>query len=117
MSVADETLSPVLRLLLAQSMPPSVCRWCLTRLSSASYVAFFHFSSRVSHRTIGDAVDRVLDERERIGIDFRTELFNAFNNVIFAGPQTNVTSADFGKIRLSQVNTPRQIQFGLRFSY
>jgi hypothetical protein len=54
---------------------------------------------------------------ERYSLDFRTELFNAFNNVIFAGPQTNVTSADFGRIRLSQVNVPRQIQFGLRFSY
>jgi hypothetical protein len=54
---------------------------------------------------------------ERFGLDFRTELFNAFNNVIFNGPQTNVTSADFGLIRLLQVNTPRQIQLGLRFSY
>jgi len=54
---------------------------------------------------------------ERFALDFRTELFNAFNNVIFAGPQTNVTSADFGRIRLQQVNTPRQIQFGLRFVY
>jgi hypothetical protein len=44
-------------------------------------------------------------------------MFNAFNNVVFAGPQTNVTSADFGRIRLRQVNAPRQIQFGLRFSY
>ena len=39
------------------------------------------------------------------------------NGWIFAGPQTNVTSADFGRIRLRQVNTPRQIQFGLRFVY
>ena len=62
-------------------------------------------------------IEKRIAVNERIGIDFRTELFNAFNNVIFAGPQTNVTSADFGKIRLSQVNTPRQIQFGLRFSY
>jgi hypothetical protein len=54
---------------------------------------------------------------ERFSLDFRTELFNAFNNVIFGGPQTNVTSADFGRIRLSQVNVPRQIQFGLRFNY
>jgi hypothetical protein len=54
---------------------------------------------------------------ERFSLDFRTELFNAFNNVIFNGPQTNVTSADFGRIRLLQANTPRQIQFGMRFSY
>ncbi|HUQ93804.1 MAG TPA: TonB-dependent receptor, partial [Bryobacteraceae bacterium] len=52
---------------------------------------------------------------ERYALDFRTELYNAFNNVIFGGPQTSITSADFGRIRLSQVNIPRQIQFGLRF--
>jgi DNA-binding winged helix-turn-helix (wHTH) protein len=43
-------------------------------------------------------------------------LFNAFH-VVFAAPQTSITTADFGRIRLSQVNIPRQIQFGLRFVY
>jgi hypothetical protein len=62
-------------------------------------------------------IEKRISFTERYSLDFRTELFNAFNNVIFAGPQTNVTSADFGRIRLLQVNTPRQIQFGLRFSY
>lgn len=33
-----------------------------------------------------------------------------FNNVIFGGPQTNLLSADFGRIRLPQV------KFGLRFN-
>jgi len=54
---------------------------------------------------------------ERFNLDFRTELYNAVNQVIFAGPVGSVTSADFGKIRLNQVNTPRQIQFGLRMSF
>jgi len=62
-------------------------------------------------------IEKRISFTERFALDFRTELFNAFNNVVFAGPQTNVTSADFGLIRLSQVNVPRQIQFGLRFSY
>jgi hypothetical protein len=62
-------------------------------------------------------VEKRIAFTERYALDFRTELFNAFNNVVFAGPQSNVTSADFGRIRLLQVNTPRQIQFGLRFSY
>lgn len=62
-------------------------------------------------------IEKRISFTERYSLDFRTELFNAFNNVIFAGPQTNITSADFGRIRLQQVNTPRQIQFGLRFSY
>ena len=54
---------------------------------------------------------------ERMGLDFRTELYNGLNQVIFAGPNTTVTSGDFGRIRLSQANRPRQIQFGLRFSF
>jgi hypothetical protein len=62
-------------------------------------------------------IEKRISITERFALDFRTELFNAFNNVVYAGPQTSVTSADFGIIRLSQVNTPRQIQFGLRFSY
>jgi hypothetical protein len=62
-------------------------------------------------------IEKRISFTERYALDFRTELFNAFNNVVFAGPQTNITSADFGRIRLQQVNTPRQIQFGLRFSY
>jgi hypothetical protein len=62
-------------------------------------------------------IEKRISLTERYALDFRTELFNAFNNVVFAGPTTNVTSADFGVIRLQQVNTPRQIQFGLRFRY
>jgi hypothetical protein len=62
-------------------------------------------------------IEKRISITERYALDFRTELFNAFNNVIFGGPQTTVTSADFGRIRLLQVNVPRQIQFGLRFSY
>lgn len=62
-------------------------------------------------------IEKRISFTERYALDFRTELFNAFNNVVFAGPQSNVTSADFGRIRLSQINPPRQIQFGLRFSY
>jgi hypothetical protein len=54
---------------------------------------------------------------ERFGLDFRTELYNAINQVIFDGPQTSVTSGDFGLIRLRQANLPRQIQFGLRLSF
>jgi hypothetical protein len=65
--------------------------------------------------------DALIEKRfpitERIGLDFRTEMFNAPNAVIFGGPQTLVTSADFGRIRLTQVNLPRQIQFGMRLSF
>lgn len=65
--------------------------------------------------------DALIEKRfaitERVGVDFRTELFNTTNSVVFGGPNTTVTSADFGRIRLSQVNLPRQIQFGLRLNF
>ncbi len=50
-------------------------------------------------------------------LDFRAEFYNAFNQVNLAGPQTSIVSGDFGRIRFSQVNRPRQIQFGLRLSF
>jgi hypothetical protein len=62
-------------------------------------------------------IEKRIAVNERVGLDFRTELYNALNQVIFAGPNTTVTSGDFGLIRLSQVNRPRQIQFGMRLSF
>lgn len=62
-------------------------------------------------------IEKRISVNERVAVDFRAEMFNALNQVIFAGPNTSVTSGDFGRIRLSQVNTPRQIQFGLRLSF
>jgi len=59
-------------------------------------------------------IEKQLVFRERIRIQFRTELFNVTNSVNFAGPQTNITSSAFGSIALTQVNNPRAIQFGLK---
>ena len=47
---------------------------------------------------------------------FRAEFFNAFNTPRFGNPNTSVTSAAFGVIN-SQANSPRQIQFGLKFLF
>ena len=54
---------------------------------------------------------------ERMGLDFRGEFFNAFNQVQFAGPNTNISSSSFGQIFLNQVNIPRDIQVSLRLSF
>jgi len=53
---------------------------------------------------------------ERVKVQFRTELFNAFNHAQFGSPDTGVTDASFGQIT-SQANSPRQIQFGLKLLY
>jgi hypothetical protein len=53
---------------------------------------------------------------ERVRMDFRWEVFNIFNRVIFGGPDTNITSQTFGRIT-SQFNSPRQMQFGLKLYF
>jgi hypothetical protein len=55
--------------------------------------------------------------REPLSLEFRAELFNVFNNVQFAGPNTDISSSSFGHIYLNQVNPPRQIQASLRLRF
>jgi hypothetical protein len=55
--------------------------------------------------------------REGVHLTFRAELFNALNTVDFSGPTTSLTSSTFGKIILSQSNSPRQVQFSLRLKF
>ena len=51
--------------------------------------------------------------REGMRLEFRAESFNTFNHPQFDGPNTNVGSGDFGFIT-STINSPRQLQFGLK---
>jgi hypothetical protein len=62
--------------------------------------------------------------REHYGIQFRAEMFNVFNHPNFLGLDGNLsldrttgksTNPDFG--RLSGDRGPREIQFGLKFSF
>jgi hypothetical protein len=54
----------------------------------------------------------------RLGLEFRTELFNLFNRTQFAPPNTSVGSANFGKVTSTAAGTtPRLIQFGLKFIF
>jgi carboxypeptidase family protein/TonB-dependent receptor-like protein len=52
--------------------------------------------------------------RMRLGVGF--DVFNVFNNVVFAGIQTNITNANFGRVS-SQFNTPRVGQIKIRFEF
>ncbi len=51
--------------------------------------------------------------REGARIEFRLEAFNVLNRVQFAGPDTTVGNATFGRIS-AQANAPRQVQLGLK---
>lgn len=53
---------------------------------------------------------------EKVQLQFRAELFNAFNRTVFAAPQANVSNAQFGRIA-GQGNTPRQGQLALRVDF
>jgi hypothetical protein len=53
---------------------------------------------------------------ERVGLQFRAEVFNLFNRVQFGPPGETLGTAQFGVIN-SQLNLPRLIQFALRLNY
>jgi hypothetical protein len=46
----------------------------------------------------------------------RFEAFNVFNRVRWGGPDSTVTSPNFGVIR-SQGNDPRRMQFALKVAF
>jgi hypothetical protein len=52
---------------------------------------------------------------ESVGVQFRAEFFNSFNNVNFRPPTTNVSSSQFG--RITAAADPRIIQFALKLRF
>jgi hypothetical protein len=54
--------------------------------------------------------------RERIKVQFRVEMINAFNRVWFGGLNTGVTNATYTQLT-SQANQPRNIQLGVKVNY
>src|SRR5579872_991099 len=53
---------------------------------------------------------------ERLTDQFRLEMTNPLNRVVFGAPTTDFSSAAFGKIG-SQYNSPRLIQFGMKLIF
>ncbi|HYP05175.1 MAG TPA: TonB-dependent receptor [Bryobacteraceae bacterium] len=53
---------------------------------------------------------------ERVLLTFRAEFFNAFNRVVFANPDGNISNASFGRVSRQQ-NSPRQGQLALRLEF
>ena len=55
--------------------------------------------------------------KERVNFQFRAEAFNAFNTPIYQGPDTGLTSNNFGRVTIAQQNFPRSMQFAFRLSF
>jgi hypothetical protein len=53
---------------------------------------------------------------EKRYFEFRAEAFNVFNNVVFSYPDSGIGDANYGKVT-GQMNTPRQLQLGLKFYF
>lgn len=54
---------------------------------------------------------------ERLNLELRAEAFNALNSPIYGGPNTSVTSGNFGLVVPDQINFPRGMQFALRLKF
>jgi hypothetical protein len=53
---------------------------------------------------------------EKLNLEVRASASNAPNRVLFGGPNTTQSSADFGRIT-GTGNSPRSVQFGARASF
>ena len=62
-------------------------------------------------------IEKGFSIKERWHMIFRGEFLNAFNQVVFSGPTTSITSSSFGYISLSQSNNPRNVQLSLRATF
>jgi len=63
--------------------------------------------------TISTSLNKYFPIRERMRLQFRAEIFNPFNNVVFAGPATQLGSTSFG-VSSGQSNRPRNLQLALK---
>src|SRR5262249_16120782 len=54
---------------------------------------------------------------EKRHVEFRASASNALNRALLAAPDISITSPTFGKVTQPQGNSPRNIQFGLKFYF
>jgi len=95
---------------------------CFQPVDTASEVRFGNAprnidTVRMDHMNNWDfSISKRNDITERVYLQFTAEFFNAFNHVRFGTPNVQVGTPTFGVVT-SQVNPPREIQFGLRVGF
>jgi len=62
------------------------------------------------------SIVKQLPIKGRVRAQLHAEFLNAFNRAVFATPNTDPTSADFGKVT-SQNNLPRDIQLAVKLVF
>jgi hypothetical protein len=61
-------------------------------------------------------INKAIPITERIKMDFRGEMFNAFNRHSFNKPDSGVQDTNFGQVG-STLLGPRNVQFTMRITY
>jgi hypothetical protein len=102
---------------------PTVSRWLDSSVYSNPAAYTFGNAGRTLNGCRSDAtrqVDMSLTKntlvKDKLNVQFRTEVFNLTNTVRFSPPNQSFGNAQFGQIT-SQNNQPRIIQFGLKLIY
>jgi len=100
---------------------PTAAKWFNT--SAFAVPSPFTFGNFGRYRLRGDgrvnfdlSIFRQFPIRERKMLEFRAEMFNAFNSPVFSAPDRNILSGTFGKV-FSTANQARQIQLALKIIF
>jgi hypothetical protein len=68
------------------------------------------------HRGFDFSIFKHFVIRENSRLEFRGEAFNLTNTPVFSGPNTNINESSGGQVT-STANSPRQIQFALKYNF
>ncbi len=66
---------------------------------------------------VNTTVLRYFTIHERQKLQLKASAFNVSNTPIFGQPDTNPASPSFGRVTIDQINLPRSIELGLRYSF